>query len=176
MEKRELLYEGKAKRVYVTTDSNVYWVEYKDDATAFNGEKKGSIQNKGVLNNRISSIFFQYLARHGVANHFVQLLSDREQLVKRVKIIPVEVVVRNIAAGSMAKRLGLTEGEALSQPVLEFYYKDDALGDPLINDDHIYALQLATKEPCHTNEDHRSANERTAVRLPAGEKHHPRRF
>jgi phosphoribosylaminoimidazole-succinocarboxamide synthase len=146
MEKRELLYEGKAKRVYVTSDPQVYWVEYKDDATAFNGEKKGAIQNKGVLNNRISSIFFQYLARNGVPNHFVQLLSEREQLVKKVRIIPVEVVMRNIAAGSMARRLGMTEGTDLPQAILEFYYKDDELGDPLINDDHVYALQLATEE------------------------------
>jgi phosphoribosylaminoimidazole-succinocarboxamide synthase len=143
MEKLEMLYEGKAKRIYQTNEPDVFWVEYKDDATAFNGEKKGSITHKGQLNNQISAIFFTMLKEHGVDNHFVKLLSDHEQLVKKVTIIPVEVVVRNLAAGSMAKRLGLEEGLALPQPVLEFYYKDDSLGDPLMVEDHIFVLQLA---------------------------------
>lgn len=141
--KLEQLYEGKAKKIFKTSHPDFYWVTYKDDATAFNGEKKAQITNKGMLNNQITTIFFEYLAAQGIANHFVQSISPKEQLVRQVQIIPVEVVVRNVVAGSMAKRLGLTEGEPLKQPVLEFYYKDDALGDPFINEDHVYMLQLA---------------------------------
>jgi len=142
----ERLYEGKAKRVYRTDDPDLYLVEYKDDATAFNGAKKGTIQNKGVLNNQISGVFFRMLEERGIPTHFVELVSDREMLVKTLEIVPVEVVVRNIAAGSLAKRLGLAEGTVLSSPVLEYYYKSDELGDPMINDYHIRALGLASPE------------------------------
>lgn len=144
MEKIAFLYEGKAKRIYTTAHPDLLLVEYKDDATAFNGLKKGHIANKGILNNKISAFFFTLLAEAGVESHFVRVLSDREMLVKKLEIIPVEVVVRNYAAGSLVKRLGLKEGTPLARPVLEFYYKDDALGDPLINEDHIAVLSLAT--------------------------------
>lgn len=146
MQKLEQLYEGKAKKIYRTEDPDVVWIEYKDDATAFNGLKKGTIANKGVLNNKISAVFFQLLEQKGIATHFVKLINDREMLVKNVKIIPVEVVVRNIAAGSLAKRLGLEEGTPLKRPVVELYYKDDALGDPLINYYHALAIEIATQE------------------------------
>lgn len=146
LQKLGQLYEGKAKKIYATNEPNLFWVEYKDDATAFNGEKKGSISHKGELNNKISAIFFNLLKNNGVENHFVEKISDKEQIVKKVTIIPVEVVVRNLAAGSMAKRLGLEEGLKLEQPIVEFYYKDDALGDPLITEDHIYLLKAATSE------------------------------
>lgn len=142
----EQLYEGKAKRVYRTDDPDLYLVQYKDDATAFNGAKKGTIQNKGVLNNKISAVFFRLLEERGIPTHFVELVSDREMLVKPLEIIRVEVVVRNIAAGSLAKRLGLAEGTALAVPVLEYYYKSDELGDPMINDYHIRAIDLASPE------------------------------
>ncbi|MDD4237349.1 MAG: phosphoribosylaminoimidazolesuccinocarboxamide synthase [Desulfotomaculaceae bacterium] len=142
----EQIYEGKAKRVYRTDDPDLYLVVYKDDATALNGAKRGTIQNKGVLNNQISGVFFRLLEERGIPTHFVELVSDREMLVKTLKIIQVEVVVRNIAAGSLAKRLGLAEGAALSSPILEYYYKDDELGDPMINDYHIRALDLASPE------------------------------
>lgn len=145
MEKLEQLYEGKAKRIFRTSDPDLYLVEYKDDATAFNGEKKGTIVGKGEMNNRITTIFFELLREQGIDNHFVELLSPREQLVRRVEIIPLEVVVRNVAAGSLAKRLGMTEGTALPQPVVEFYYKNDALGDPLVNTSHIKVLGIATE-------------------------------
>ncbi|MGE5702369.1 MAG: phosphoribosylaminoimidazolesuccinocarboxamide synthase [Clostridia bacterium] len=145
MEKQEQLYEGKAKRVYRTSNPDVYWIEYKDDATAFNGEKKGTITGKGELNNRISSIFFTMLKENGIENHFVEQLSNHEQLVRRVEIIPLEVVVRNVAAGSLSKRLGIEEGTVLSQPIVEFYYKDDALGDPLITNAHIKMLKVASE-------------------------------
>jgi phosphoribosylaminoimidazole-succinocarboxamide synthase len=146
VEKQDFLYEGKAKRIYTTADPDLVLVEYKDDATAFNGLKKGQIANKGVLNNRIASFFFELLAQKGVSSHFVRRLSDREMLVKKLNILKVEVVVRNIAAGSLSKRLGLPEGTKLARPVLEFYYKDDALGDPMINEYHIAAIELATPE------------------------------
>ncbi|HZG13435.1 MAG TPA: phosphoribosylaminoimidazolesuccinocarboxamide synthase [Candidatus Bathyarchaeia archaeon] len=145
MEKLEQLYEGKAKRIFRTSDPDIYWVEYKDDATAFNGEKKGTIVGKGELNNRITSIFFEMLREQGIDNHFVELLSPREQLVRRVEIIPLEVVVRNVAAGSLAKRLGMAEGTVLPQLVVEFYYKDDELGDPLVNPSHIKVLGIASE-------------------------------
>lgn len=144
--KEQMLYEGKAKKVYVTNDPNLYIVEYKDDATAFNGEKKGTITGKGQLNNAISKIFMEMLNERGIPTHFVEQLNDREQLVKKVEIILIEVVVRNIAAGSLAKRLGMAEGTVLPKTVVEFYYKDDALGDPLINNSHIDVLELATPE------------------------------
>jgi len=144
--KLDLMYEGKAKKVYRTDHEDLVWVEYKDDATAFNGLKKGTIMGKGELNNQISAHFFQLLAQNGIPNHFVEMKSDREQVVKKLDIIPVEVIVRNIAAGSLAKRLGLAEGTFLNTTVLEYCYKNDELGDPMINDYHIAALGLATKE------------------------------
>lgn len=146
VEKREQLYEGKAKRIYRTSLADQYWVEYKDDATAFNGEKKGTIAGKGELNNRITAIFFSLLKERGIDNHFIRLLSPTEQLVRKVEIIPLEVVVRNIAAGSLAKRLGLAEGTVLPHPVVEFYYKDDTLGDPLVNHSHIKVLGVAGED------------------------------
>ena len=146
MEKLELLYEGKAKKIYKTDQEEKLWVEYKDDATAFNGIKKGTITGKGELNNRISGIFFRMLQEQGINNHYLEELSATEQLVRAVTIVPIEVVIRNIAAGSLAKRLGLEEGTELRHPVVEFYYKDDELGDPLINSSHISVLQLATAE------------------------------
>lgn len=150
MKKFEQLYEGKAKRVYKTDDENHYWVEYKDDATAFNGEKKGTILDKGVVNNKMSALLFQMLEAKGIPTHFETLISDREQYVKAVKILPLEVIVRNVAAGSLAKRLGLEEGVVMKETVLEFCYKDDALGDPMINDYHIYAMGFATPEQVET--------------------------
>lgn len=146
----EQLYEGKAKKVYRTSDPKLYMVYYKDDATAFNGLKKGSIQDKGYYNNQISAIFFKLLTEKGIPNHFVELAGERSMLVKTLEIIPVEVVVRNIVAGSLAKRVGKPEGTQLAVPVLEFYYKDDALGDPMINEYHVKALELATEEEMKT--------------------------
>ncbi|QNB48370.1 phosphoribosylaminoimidazolesuccinocarboxamide synthase [Thermanaerosceptrum fracticalcis] len=150
MEILEQLYEGKAKKVYRTSDPKLYMVYYKDDATAFNGSKKGSIQDKGYYNNQISAIFFKLLTEKGIPNHFVELTGERSMLVKTLEIIPVEVVVRNIVAGSLAKRIGKPEGTQLAVPVLEFYYKDDALGDPMINEYHVKALGLATEEEMKT--------------------------
>ncbi|HWI55503.1 MAG TPA: phosphoribosylaminoimidazolesuccinocarboxamide synthase [Desulfobacteria bacterium] len=150
MQKLEQLYEGKAKKVYRTDNPDLYWIEYKDDATAFNGEKKGTIMNKGILNNKISTHFFKLLESEGITSHLVEQVNDREQIVKAVEIILVEVVVRNIAAGSLSKRIGLPEGTMLPKTVLEYYYKDDALGDPLINDYHIQTLNLATPEQMNT--------------------------
>jgi phosphoribosylaminoimidazole-succinocarboxamide synthase len=141
-----MLYEGKAKQLFRTEDPAVVRVKYKDWATAFNGEKRAILQGKGELNNRISTIFFQYLTAHGIPNHWIETISPLEQRVRKVHIIPLEVVVRNIVAGSLCKRLGLTEGTPLRHPIVEFYYKQDALGDPLVNYDHIAVLELATKE------------------------------
>jgi phosphoribosylaminoimidazole-succinocarboxamide synthase len=146
MERLEMLYEGKAKKVYKTDDERFYIVEYKDDATAFNGLKKGTIVNKGVMNNEISAKLFNILEEKGVETHQVEKMNDREVLVKRVKIVPLEVLVRNYAAGSLSKRLGLEEGLKLNTTVLEFCYKDDALGDPMINDYHIKAMGIATEQ------------------------------
>jgi phosphoribosylaminoimidazole-succinocarboxamide synthase len=146
MDKGEMLYEGKAKQVYATDNPEQVIVVYKDDATAFNGAKRGAITGKGALNNRMTAIFFQLLESKGIHTHFIEALSDREQLVRKVKIILIEAVVRNIAAGSLSKRLGLPEGKELARPIVELYYKDDALGDPLINEDHIAILSLATPE------------------------------
>lgn len=146
MEKLEMLYEGKAKKIYDTNDKDYLWVMYKDDATAFNGLKKGVIANKGIINNKMSALMFSYLEKNGVATHFVKLLSDREQIVRRLKMIPLEIVVRNIAAGSLAKRLGKEEGYPLASPVLELYYKDDSLGDPMVNETHAEAMGWATIE------------------------------
>ena len=150
MEKREQLYEGKAKKVFATDDPKRYVVEYKDDATAFNGEKRGTIVGKGVVNNRMSNILFRMLEANGVPTHFVEELSDRETLVRAVEIVPLEVIVRNVAAGSFSKRYGVEEGRVLRNPTLEFSLKDDSLGDPLINDSHILALGLATEEELRT--------------------------
>jgi len=146
MEKLEQLYEGKAKKVYKTADPEYYIVSYKDDATAFNGEKKGTINNKGVVNNLVTNHLMKMLEANGIKTHFVEELNDRETVVKKVEIIPIEVIVRNIAAGSLSKRLGLEEGFKLNKTVLEYSYKDDALGDPMINEYHIAALNLATPE------------------------------
>lgn len=154
MEKKALLYEGKAKRVYTTEDDNLLIVSYKDDATAFNGVKKGTIEAKGVVNNKLSNFLMQMLEEKGIPTHYVKELNDRETLVKKVTIVPLEVIVRNIAAGSLSKRLGLEEGYKLSQTVLEYCYKDDALGDPMINDYHIYAMDLATKDELETISDY----------------------
>jgi len=144
MQKGNLLYEGKAKKIYGTDDKDIYLVEYKDDATAFNGAKRGQIENKGFLNNKISSLFFKLLKQNGIDNHFISSISENEQLIRKVDIVKVEVVVRNVAAGSFAKRLGFIEGTELRHPIVEFYYKDDALNDPFINEDHIAVLGLAT--------------------------------
>ncbi len=144
--KGQQLYEGKAKKVYATDSPDFYIVSYKDDATAFNGEKRGTIVGKGVVNNKMSNTLFALLEQQGIPTHYVETLSDRETLVKAVKIIPLEVVVRNLAAGSMAKRLGLEEGTELKHPIVEFYYKNDELGDPLVTDDQIDALGWATEE------------------------------
>lgn len=146
MEKRELLYEGKAKKLYRTSDENVLLVEYKDSATAFNGEKKAMIAGKGILNNEITSLLFSKLKEAGIDSHFIEKISPNEQLVKNVTIIPLEVVVRNVSAGSFSKRLGIDEGIELKHSIVEFYYKNDSLGDPLITEDHIDLLSLATKE------------------------------
>ena len=140
------LYEGKAKKVYATSDPAYYIVEYKDDATAFNGLKKGTISGKGVINNKMSNIMFRMLEGKGIKTHFVEELSDRETLVRAVKIVPLEIIIRNVAAGSFSKRYGVEEGRQLKSPTLEFSLKDDALNDPLINDSHIIALGVATEE------------------------------
>ncbi|MEE1132246.1 MAG: phosphoribosylaminoimidazolesuccinocarboxamide synthase [Caryophanon sp.] len=146
MNKGQLLYEGKAKRLYATDDAEVLFVEYKDSATAFNGEKKQDIDGKGNLNNQITTKIFEKLREAGIASHFVERISDNEQLVRKVDIIPIEVVVRNIAAGSLAKRLGYEEGTPLERTIVEFYYKDDELGDPHITTEHIDILGIATAE------------------------------
>ena len=143
MEKREQLYEGKAKKVYATDDAQMVIVSYKDDATAFNGQKKGTIAGKGVVNNRVSNFLMQMLTESGVPTHYIRELNDRETLVKKVEIIPLEVIIRNISAGSFAKRYGVDEGIVFAQPTIEFSYKNDDLGDPLINEYHAIALNLA---------------------------------
>jgi len=150
MNKGQLLYEGKAKRLYQTEQDDILFVEYKNSATAFNGEKKAEIDGKGILNNRITTVIFEKLKTQGIDSHFVERISENEQLVRKVDIIPIEVVVRNIAAGSLAKRLGFEEGTPLNRTIVEFYYKDDALGDPIINNDHIDILGIATKEEVET--------------------------
>lgn len=146
MEKKELLYEGKAKKVFTTEDPEVVIVDYKDDATAFNGEKKGTIVGKGAINNRMSNHIFKMIEKEGVPTHLVEELSDRETAVKKVEIVPLEVIVRNVAAGSFSKRMGVEEGRELLCPILEFSYKNDDLGDPFINDDYALALGLASQE------------------------------
>lgn len=148
--KGEQLYEGKAKKVFATSDPDLVIVDYKDDATAFNGEKKGTIVGKGVINNKMTNYMFGLLEKEGVPTHLVEELSDRETLVKKVEIVPLEVIVRNVAAGSFSKKLGIEEGRKLSCPTLEFSYKNDELGDPFINDYYALALDLATKEEIDT--------------------------
>ncbi len=146
MERRGKIYEGKAKILYETDNPDLVIQYFKDEATAFDAKKRGIIEHKGMYNNRISSVLFEYLKKQGVRTHFVEQLSEREMLVKRLEIIKIEVVVRNMSAGSLSKRLGLDEGVPLAEPILEFFYKHDALGDPLINEDHIRLLNLATTQ------------------------------
>src|SRR6266478_4993439 len=148
--KLEMFYEGKAKKLYSTADPDLVIAYFKDDATAFNAKKRGTIEDKGVINNRMSELFFTLLEKNGVKTHFVRRLDDREMLCKRLQIIPVETVVRNIVAGSMAKRLGREEGEALKSPIVEYYYKSDALDDPLVTADHAIAFGWATREELDT--------------------------
>ncbi len=148
--KAEQLYEGKAKRVFATNNPDLVIVDYKDDATAFNGEKKGTIVGKGVINNRMTNFMFKQLEQAGIPTHLVEEISDRETIVKKVSIVPLEVIVRNVAAGSFSKKLGIPEGTPLKQPTLEFSYKNDDLGDPFINDYYALGLGLATKEEIDT--------------------------
>ncbi len=150
MEKKEQLYEGKAKKVFATENPDYVIVSYKDDATAFNGLKKGTITGKGVINNRMTNYMFGLLEKAGIPTHLVEELNDRETLVKKVEIVPLEVIVRNVAAGSFSKKLGIEEGTPLKQPTLEFSYKNDDLGDPFINDYYALGLGLATKEEIDT--------------------------
>lgn len=150
MEKKEQLYEGKAKKVFATDDANLVIVDYKDDATAFNGIKKGSIAGKGVINNRMSNHMMRKLEAEGIPTHLIEELSDRETAVKKVSIVPLEVIVRNISAGSFAKRFGVEEGIVFENPTIEFSYKNDELGDPLLNSYHALALKLATAEEIET--------------------------
>ena len=150
MEKKEQLYEGKAKKVYATDDPDYCIVYYKDDATAFNGLKKGTISGKGAINNRVTNHLMKLIEKSGIPTHFVEELSERETVVKRVSIIPLEVIVRNVAAGSLAKRLGIEEGTIMKRTVLEFSYKNDELGDPMVNDYHIFAMEYATAEELDT--------------------------
>ena len=150
MKKGEQLYEGKAKKVFATDDPDIVIVDYKDDATAFNGLKKGTIAGKGVINNKMSNMMFRIMEQHGIPTHFVEELSDRETAVKKVQIVPLEVIIRNTAAGSFSKRYGVPEGKKLPVTVFEFSYKNDDLGDPLINDYHALAMELATPEEIET--------------------------
>ena len=154
MEKGKMIYEGKAKRVYETDEKDIYIVDYKDDATAFNGEKKGTISGKGVINNRVTNHFMQILEENGIPTHLIKELSDRETAVKKVDIIMLEVIIRNIAAGSFSKRYGVKEGTKLIAPSLEYSYKNDDLCDPLINDYHIISLGIATREELDTIADY----------------------
>ena len=150
MQKTEMLYEGKAKKVYATENPELYIVSYKDDATAFNGLKKGTIAGKGVINNRVTNYMMQMLEKNGVPTHFVEEISDSETVVKKVQIVPLEVIIRNISAGSFSKRYGVEEGIVFEQPTIEFSYKNDDLGDPLLNEYHALALKLATREEIDT--------------------------
>ena len=150
MQKAEQLYEGKAKKVYATSDENLVIVSYKDDATAFDGTKRGTIVGKGVVNNKMSNYLMQLLEKNGVPTHYVKELSDRETVIKKVRIVPLEVIIRNISAGSFSKRYGVEEGIVFDEPTVEFSYKNDDLHDPLINDYHAIALKLATKDEIET--------------------------
>ena len=154
MEKLAQMYEGKAKKVFATDDENYCIVSYKDDATAFNGLKKGTISGKGVVNNKMSNYLMSELEKTGIPTHFVEEINDRETVVRKVSIVPLEVIVRNVAAGSFSKRLGVEEGTPLKTTVLEYCYKDDALGDPMVNDYHILAMGYATKEELDTIADY----------------------
>ena len=154
MQKCEQLYEGKAKKVFLTDDPDILIVSYKDDATAFNGLKKGTIVGKGAINNRMTNLLFQKIEKEGVPTHFIQELNDRETAVRKVEIVPLEVIVRNVAAGSFSKRLGVEEGTILAEPTIEFSYKNDELGDPLINSHFAKALQLATSSEIKKIEDY----------------------
>lgn len=154
VKKTACLYEGKAKKVYATDDADLVIVEYKDDATAFNGQKKGTIEGKGIVNNKVTNHIMKMLERNGIPTHYEEEISDNETIVKRVSIVPIEVIVRNIAAGSLSKRLRIKEGTPLPIPVLEFSYKNDDLGDPMVNDYHIYAMELATPEEVKTISDY----------------------
>ena len=173
MEKLEMMYEGKAKQVYATDDPDRVIIHYKDDATAFNGLKKDSIRNKGVLNNKITTILFAELNRRGIATHWIETLNDRDQLCKKVRIVPLEVIVRNVVAGSMAKKFGIDEGTELKTPVYEICYKNDELGDPMINDTHAVGLGLATREEldqiyaitAHVNEALKEILDQIGIRL-----------
>ena len=158
------LYEGKAKKIFATDKLDQVVHYFKDDATAFNGQKRGTIEGKGIINNKMSERLFRLLEAGGVPTHFIQRLSDREMLTKKVTIVPIEVVVRNVVAGSLAKRLGLTDGEAIEPPIVEFYYKNDALGDPLITDEHVRLLKLATPGTVHEIKD--QATKVNALLLP----------
>lgn len=153
MEKREQMYEGKAKKVFATDDPNLCIVSYKDDATAFNGLKKGTIAGKGVINNRVTNYLMDKLEQEGIPTHFVEELSERDTLVRRVSIVPLEVIVRNIAAGSFSKRFGVPEGTDLKCSTIEFCLKDDELGDPMVNEYHVYACGWATREEVETIKD-----------------------
>lgn len=146
MQKLQLLYSGKAKSVYQTDDSNYFVMEFRDDTSAFNGEKLASLKDKGKINNHFNAFIMEQLTRAGIPTHYVRLISDTESLVKKLQMIPVECVVRNVAAGNMSKRLGIPEGEPLKQPVFEFFLKNDALGDPMINESHILAFNWATEQ------------------------------
>lgn len=146
MQKKEKLYEGKAKIIYATDDPEMLIAYFKDDATAFNNQKKGTIGDKGIINNAISSRLFELLAVQGIKSHFIQKISDREMLVKKLTMLKLEVLVRNVVAGSLSKRMGIPEGKVLSRPVIEYCYKDDELGDPMINDDHILVFNLCTDQ------------------------------
>ncbi len=154
MKKTTLLYEGKAKKVWDTDEKDVVLVDYKDDATAFNGLKKGTIIGKGVVNNKMSNFMFKMLEKEGIPTHYIEQVSDRETFVKKVKIVPLEVIIRNLAAGSMSKRLGIPEGTKLLCPVLEYSYKNDDLGDPMINSSHALAMGLCTEEELKTIADY----------------------
>jgi phosphoribosylaminoimidazole-succinocarboxamide synthase len=150
MEKKEQLYEGKAKKVFATENPDYVIVSYKDDATAFNGLKKGTIQGKGVINNKMSNMMMAMLEKKGIPTHFVEQIDDRNTVVKKVQIVPLEVIIRNVAAGSFSKKYGVAEGTLLANPTIEFSYKNDELGDPLLNTYHALALKLATKEEIET--------------------------
>lgn len=154
MEKLKQLYEGKAKKVYATNEPELYIVDYKDDATAGNGAKKGTIRGKGVVNNKVTNHLMKILENNGIPTHFVKELNDRETVVKKVSIVPLEVIVRNVAAGSLAQRLGLPEGTVMKSTVLEYCYKDDALGDPMVNEYHIAAIGAATQQELKTIADY----------------------
>lgn len=154
MDKKGLLYEGKAKQLFETTDPNVLWVTYKNQATAGNGAKKETIAGKGQLNNQITSLIFEKLKERGIPSHFIKQLSDTDQVIEKVSMFNLEVVVRNVAAGSFSKRLGVEEGLDLPFPVLEFYLKEDALNDPIINDDHVLALDIATRDEIKQLKEH----------------------